>query len=100
MRTVLGRRAIFGDVGDDEFAQLAYLGVDVGDVVLDDVVAQDFYFGEASGELHSHAHHCEEVDAETDRYDYGFDGHSLMAPTAVRVVANWCSVSTLAMLVA
>ena len=54
MRIVLRLWGLFGDVGDDEFAQVAYLGVDVGDVVLDDVIAQDFYFGEAGRELHSH----------------------------------------------
>jgi hypothetical protein len=77
-----------------------YLGVDVGDVVLDDVIAQDFYFGESRRELHSNAYYSDEVDAEPNGNDYGFGAHFLMAPTAVRVVANWCSVSTLAMLVA
>ena len=84
-----------GDVGDDEFAQVAYLGVDVGDVVLDDVVAKDFYFGEAGGELHGHAYYGEEVDAECGGDDYGFCTH-LSSPTAFRVREKVRSVLRLA----
>ena len=88
VQTVLGRRVCFGDVGDDEFAEVAYLAVDVGDMVLDDVIAQDFYLSEAGGELHGYAYYGDEVDAQPDGDNYGFCTHSRIAPTAFRVVAN------------
>ena len=95
MQTVLGRRACFGDVGDDEFAQLAYLPIDVGDVVLDDMVEEGLHLAEAKRELDSHANYGDEIDAQTNGDDYGFCTHG-SSPTALRVREKVRSVLRLA----